>query len=83
LKKLLVNSNLYEASQSLIDLCIKMAVDHYKTKNAILAVEKNNIVEMKRNTYKSQMDLYKVIREYTEQGFSVHYNLKSGGYRYV
>ena len=43
-------------------------------KCGIYAVEKDGTAEMKKETYLNKSELEKVVKEYEEKGFKVHYN---------
>lgn len=75
--RVLLNGKAYAMSRSIVDVLIKEAKKKYKAekKNAIVAVEKNNSVEFRRDEYKNYREFSKQLKEYEANGFKVHYNL--------
>lgn len=49
-----------------------MVKEKKKGTNTILALEKNNIYEMRDDTFKTSQELTKKIKEYNKMGYIVH-----------
>ena len=71
-----VNGNVYELSDTMKKAVIKMAQDKFKGQNAIVAVEKDGVVEMKRDVFVNNQNFNRKIMEYNKAGFLVHYTRK-------
>jgi len=74
-KKLIVNGNVYEIAEPLTVACLETARDKYKEEKqyAIYAVEKDGIIEMKREISDSNEVLRAAVVKYQNRGFKVYY----------
>ncbi len=73
-KTIIVNGNAYKGDEQYVKNCLKIAKEKYKKEkaNAIYAVEKDGIIEMKRDTFPSGALLSEASKQYTQQGFKVY-----------
>lgn len=73
-KNLIVNGNTYEAGPTYIQNCLNLAKEKFKKEkeNAIYAVEKDNIIEMKKETFLSGALLSEASKQYTQKGYKVY-----------
>lgn len=69
---LMLNGNIYELNRTTVDTCLRMAKGSFKKQNAIVAVEKDDVVDMKRDVFISKPLMDIAIKEYEAQGFLVH-----------
>jgi hypothetical protein len=53
---------------------INTAKENFKRKkaNAIVALEKGNVIEMRKDVFKDKNELHKAVDEYKASGFIVH-----------
>lgn len=73
-KTIIVNGNAYQGDEQYAKNCLNLAKEKFKKEkaNAIYAVEKDNIIEMKRDTFLSGALLSEASKQYTQQGFKVY-----------
>lgn len=69
-----VNEHSYVGSKKLVKTLISMAKEKYKkeNKNAIVALEKGKIIEMRNDVFESRKEMLKQIQEYNLKGLLVH-----------
>lgn len=69
-----INGNVYEGDRQYADAILKVAKEKYKKErsNAIYGVEKNGMLEMKRETFLSSKLMQEKSAEYRKVGFKVH-----------
>ncbi len=69
-----INGNVYEGDRQYADAILKVAKEKYKKErsNAIYGVEKNDMLEMKRETFLSSKLMNEKISEYRKAGFKVY-----------
>lgn len=72
--KVIMGNKIYEMTRQQADGIIKTASQIIKS--GIYAVEKDGIVELKKESIPGYFQLKKAVREYKEQGFKVYYNAK-------
>jgi len=71
--KILVNGNLYEGNQNIVEVVVKMATDKVRGSGfAIVAVQKEGMIEMKKDMFPSKVELYTRKKEYEDAGFKVY-----------
>jgi len=51
---------------------IKVAKEQFKGKHAIVALEKGNTLEMRKDTFTNRTTMLKQVAKYMEKGFTVH-----------
>lgn len=73
-KTIIVNGHSYKGDEQYAKNCLNLAKEKFKKEkaNAIYAVEKDNIIEMKKETFNAPSTLGKAILNYTKQGFKVY-----------
>lgn len=73
-KTIIVNGNAYQVDERYVKNCLNLAKEKFKKEkaNVIYAVEKDNIIEMKKETLNAPSTLDKAILNYTQQGFKVY-----------
>lgn len=73
-KTIIVNGNAYKGDEQCVKNCLNLAKEKFKKEkaNAIYAVEKDGIIEMKRDTFLSDALLSEESLQYTQQGFKVY-----------
>ena len=70
---LLIKDNSYSMTPKLAKICVKTAKDAMKGHNAIVAVERQQVVQMKNEVFQSKSELMKKAKEYINSGFKVTY----------
>lgn len=74
-----VNGNAYECSDKMAKTMISMAQISFKVakvKYAIVALERNGFMEMKKETYKTMESFLSNKFAYEKKGFKVHYYVR-------
>ena len=73
-----VNGNVYAMDKKKTSVLLDIARTKYIKEQAyaIYAIENNDVLEMKRNTYKNSKQLNSIKAEYEALGFKVHFVLK-------
>lgn len=73
-KTIIVNGHTYEGDEQYAKNCLNLAKEKFKKEkaNAIYAVEKDNILEMKKETFLSGTLLSEASKQYIQQGFKVY-----------
>ena len=70
---ILINGNTYEGNQSIADVTIQIAKDAVRGSGfGIVAVQKDDMVEMKKDMFPSKVELYTRKKEYEDAGFKVY-----------
>lgn len=71
-----LNNNIYTMPKKIILSMIKSIKEEIKERNInmIIALEKGNIIEMRKDTYASIHDLHDKISEWANLGFKVYYS---------
>lgn len=72
MKKVIINNRVYQMEKKRIKGLSDIAKEHVKL--GIYAVEKDNIIEMKRDVLPSKTKLKEEIRKYKVQGYRVYSN---------
>jgi hypothetical protein len=67
-----VNDHTYAADLQHVENCIRIGKEAMKSKNAIIAVKKGNVMQLLSEVFKSKQELNKTIVEYVKQGFKVY-----------
>jgi len=67
-----VNKHTYECDRKYVDTCIKIGKEAMKGNNAIIAVEKGNVIMLINEQHKTVEDLNKAKQEYVDNGFKVY-----------
>jgi hypothetical protein len=67
-----VNNHTYSGERIYIDNCIKAGKEAMKGKNAIIAVEKGNIVQLLSIPHKNRAELQHDMAQYVMNGFKVY-----------
>lgn len=69
-----IGDNSYEATRGYVNQCIKIAKDAMKktSKMAIVALEKDNVIIMSKETFINRDEFNKSINDYINKGFTVH-----------
>ena len=70
---LIVNEKAYRADRVYADTCIEMGREKYKGKYAIIALEKDNMVMLRKDEYGSKEDMQTAIDVYRKDGCKVTY----------
>lgn len=70
--KVIINRSIYEMNQKQADRVMKVASEHIPY--GIYAVEKDGIVELRKDKCKSKSKLNVLIRQFELKGFNVYYN---------
>jgi len=73
MKILTVNETTYQMSDKMAKATLETAKGAMKGKNAIYALEKGNIIEMRKDIFASPKALNKVAMAYLGKGFKVKY----------
>lgn len=73
-KIIIVNGHSYKGDEQYAKNCLNLAKEKFKKEkaNAIYAVEKDNIIEMKKEIFTSGTLLSEASKQYTQQGFKVY-----------
>ena len=70
---ILINGNTYEVNQSIAEVTIQIAKDAVRGSGfGIVAVQKDDMVEMKKDMFPSKVALYTRKKEYEDAGFKVY-----------
>ena len=67
-----INNRTYTGDRIYIDNAIKIGKEAMKGKNAIIAVEKGNVVFLLSEPHKTVKELNKARKEYIDLGFKVY-----------
>jgi len=67
-----VNNHTYECDRKYVDTCIKIGKNAMKGKNAIIAVEKGNVIMLVNEQHNTIEALNKAKHEYINKGFKVY-----------
>ena len=69
-----INGNTYSGDRAYADSILKIAKEKYKKErsNAIYGIEKDDILEMKRDTFLSSKLMNEEITKYRNNGFKVY-----------
>lgn len=67
-----VNNNSYQVSLKIVDNCIKFAKEQSKP-NTIVAVERQGVVQMLKETFDNNDKLWEAVKKYKKQGFQAHF----------
>lgn len=73
--KVLVNKNVYQMDKKMFLNLIKIARESIK--KGIVAIEKGDIAEMRKDTFDSKTKFKKQVKEFQSQGYKVHTNWES------
>lgn len=73
-KTIIVNGHTYKGDEQYAKNCLNLAKEKFKKEkaNAIYAVERDGIIEMKRDTFLSSALLSEASKQYTQQGYKVY-----------
>lgn len=73
--KVVIDDKLHEASQTAVNILIKVAKDKYRSekKHAIVAVEQKGIIEMRKDEFATSRLLDQARRYHKANGFKVYY----------
>lgn len=73
--KLIIGEKVRTVPQSVVDVLIEVAKEKYinERKNAIVAIEKDNVVDMRKDEFKYMNDINAAIKSHEALGFKVHY----------
>lgn len=74
MKKVIINNRVYQMDKKKLKGLFDIAKEHVKL--GIYAVEKHNIIEMKRDILPSKTKLKEEIRKYKEQGYNKMYPIE-------
>lgn len=72
MKKVIINNRVYQMEKNKLKGLFDIAKEYVKL--GIYAVEKDNIIEMKRDILPSKTKLKEEIRKYKAQGYKVYSN---------
>lgn len=72
MKKVIINNKVYKMKKKSLKGLFDIGKEHVKL--GIYAVEKDNIIEMKRDILPSKTKLKEEIRKYKSQGYKVYSN---------
>lgn len=70
--KVIINKSIYEMNQKQADGVMKVASEHIPY--GIYAVEKDGIIELRKDKCKSKAKLNALIQQFKSKGFKVYYN---------
>lgn len=71
-----INNNIYKLNKKAALSAIKIIEEETQKNNTnmLIALEKNNVIEMRKDVYESIHDLHDKISEWTNLGFKVYYS---------
>lgn len=70
--KVLIKDHVYQMTKKQALGLIKEIKKSRRKTNTILALEKDNIFEMRDDGFKTLPEMLKVVKEYSKQGYLVH-----------
>lgn len=73
---MVVGDKVWRVSVKLVEQTISLAKDKYKGQNAIVAVEKDEITTLLKDTYKNTEALVKAVEGWTKGGYKCFYTIK-------
>ena len=74
---LVIEKKAYEVSQKYVDAVIEIGVKKHAKQNAIIALQKNNVVMLRKDIYDKPEDMQKVIDSWRKDGYKVIYTTAS------
>jgi hypothetical protein len=79
MKIIVVGTSSYSVGETTAGAVVKTAKDAMKGQNAIYAIEKGGIIEMKKDVFPSAVELQKAVGKYRRKGFKVSYIVGGDG----
>ena len=73
---MVVGEKVWSVSAKLVENTISLAKDKYKGQNAIVAVEKDGITTLLKDTYNNTEGLVKAVEGWTKGGYKCFYTTK-------
>lgn len=71
--KLIINDNVYEVTETYLKTVLSVASAKFQKEDAIIAVQKGNNVEMRKDVYKDKAEMFRAISKLETLGFKAFY----------
>lgn len=75
MKTLIVNGSVYQGGGKTVKTIQNMAKESLKGQNAIYSIEKDGVIEMRKDIFPSVSALKKEVTKYIKDGFKVKYTM--------